>query len=217
MLHHRINVAIFLFLFGITSATISCATPGALYYVQEDNTKLYDAPSSTAPVVMLLNRGDRVIEWRRQGSWIRVSRMGTVGRDAWVKISHLVSEPRGNRDIEIEANSNGQFVLEVEVNGTVLKFIVDTGATTTLLSPRDADKLGFDKSTLEFSQRISTANGIARAAIVKLDEVSIGQFKTNNVIALISRNPIRLSLLGMNFLRQLDSYEVRGDQLILRW
>jgi len=143
--------------------------------------------------------------------------MGTVGRDAWVKISHLVSEPRGNRDIEIEANSNGQFVLEVEVNGTVLKFIVDTGATTTLLSPRDADKLGFDKSTLKFSQRISTANGIARAAIVKLDEVSIGQFKTNNVIALISRNPIRLSLLGMNFLRQLDSYEVRGDQLILRW
>ena len=199
---------------AFTLTTASHAGPGERYDVQRDNTKVYSAPNAKARVVMRLNRGDRVIEWRRQGAWIKISKLNAVGKDGWVRLSRLRGEAS---ELRIPASRNGQFFLRAHVNGKVVAFLVDTGATQVILRPSDAKRLGFRKEDSAFSQRMYTAGGIVRAAPVVLDQVSVGPLSIARVSALINREPMRISLLGMSFLSRLRAYEVRGKQLLLRW
>ena len=213
---YRFMKAIGLFLVGLALATNAIAAPGQLYDVQKDGTKIYEAPNINAPVVTRLNKGDRVIEWRRQGSWVNISRMGAVGKDGWVKFSRLRTEAS---EIEIKMSPNGHFLLQATVNGKAIEFIFDTGATHVMLRPEDAKKLGFNEGELEFSQRANTAGGIVSFAKVILDEIKIGQLTVSDVVAGVSKKSVgmRVSLLGMSFLRRLRGYEVVGKRLILRW
>ena len=203
-------------LLGFTLAMPSNAGPGQRYDVQKDNTKVHSSPSATAPVVMRLNKGDRVIEWRRQGSWVKISRLGAVGRDGWIKIFRLRPEAS---EIEIKMSPNGHFLLQATVNGKAIEFIVDTGATHVMFRPEDAKKLGFNEGELEFSQRANTAGGVVRVAPVVLDEIKIGLLTVSNVAAGVNKQSggIETSLLGMSFLTRLRGYEVVGKRLILRW
>jgi aspartyl protease family protein len=64
---------------------------------------------------------------------------------------------------------------------------------------------------------VDTANGRARAAPVTLDRLSVGGITERAVPALIAQpGQLRTNLLGMSFLNRLQSWEVRGDKLILR-
>jgi aspartyl protease family protein len=45
----------------------------------------------------------------------------------------------------------------------------------------------------------------------------VGQIRLSGVPASVNRAPMSTSLLGMAFLKRLDSFEVKGDQLTLRW
>ncbi len=62
-----------------------------------------------------------------------------------------------------------------------------------------------------------TANGPARAAAVRLDSVTVGNITRQDVAAIGDQEgALRRSLLGMNFLGDLSSFEMRRDMLILR-
>jgi aspartyl protease family protein len=64
---------------------------------------------------------------------------------------------------------------------------------------------------------IDTANGRARAAPVTLDRLAVGGLLERSVPALIAQpGQLRTSLLGMSFLNRLQSWEVRGDRLVMR-
>jgi aspartyl protease family protein len=67
-----------------------------------------------------------------------------------------------------------------------------------------------------FNVRTSTANGIGRAASVKLREIRLGQFSAYDVPAVVMEN-LGTSLLGQSFLKRLDSYEMRDGLLTLNW
>ena len=55
------------------------------------------------------------------------------------------------------------------------------------------------------------------AAPVMLDRVSIGTITERSVPALVAQGAaLRSNLLGMSFLNRLQSWEVRGDRLVLR-
>lgn len=213
---YRFMKAIGLFLVGLALATNAIAAPGQRYDVQKDGTKIYEAPNINAPVVTRLNKGDRVIEWRRQGSWVNISRLGAVGKDGWVKFSRLRTEAS---EIEIKMSPESQFLVQALVNGKAIEFMVDTGATHVVLRPEDAKKLGFNEGELEFSQRAITAGGIVSFAKIILDEIKIGQLTVSDVVAGVSKKSMgmRVSLLGMSFLRRLRGYEVVGKRLIFRW
>ena len=110
----------------------------------------------------------------------------------------------------------GHFVVTGEVDGTPIEFLVDTGATTIALSHADAARAGIDPASLNYTIPIRTANGIARAAQVRVDRISLGGIERQNLIATISEpGALTQSLLGMNFLGSLASFEIRGDRLIL--
>ena len=92
--HHHIKALAFGLLFVLAWTTSAYGSPGERFHIREDNTSIYEGPTATAPVVRNLNKGDRVIEFRRQGSWVKVSQLGAVGKDGWVEISRLALEPR---------------------------------------------------------------------------------------------------------------------------
>lgn len=120
-------------------------------------------------------------------------------------------------EMRVGAAADGHFYVNAEVNGTPVRFMIDTGATSVALSPRDAARIGLHPAAHEFTMRASTANGIVRLAPVSLREVRLGSFSAYDVEAAVNRAPMAVSLLGMSLLQRLQSYEVRGQQLHLRW
>jgi aspartyl protease family protein len=120
----------------------------------------------------------------------------------------------GNK-IEFRARKDGHFVVEARVDGSEIKFLIDTGATDVVLKPNDALRLGFDLKHLPFDKIYQTANGVVRAASVRLGLVKIGPIEITNVRASVNSVNMSNSLLGMSFLSRIGGYEVLGDRLIL--
>ena len=111
---------------------------------------------------------------------------------------------------------DGHFHAHARVNGTPVRFLVDTGASDVALSAADARRLGIDLSTLRFDRLYATANGRIAAARVRLDEVTIGSVTVRDVAASVSRDgQLEQSLLGMSFLGALASVRFDGDRLTL--
>lgn len=117
----------------------------------------------------------------------------------------------------LEPDARGHYWVEALLNGEPVSFIVDTGASDVILAPDDARRLGFRFQNLRFDRRYGTANGEIMGAAVRLREVRIGQQSVYDLDAVVVDAPLRVSLLGVDFLRRLDGYEVRDGRLVLRW
>ncbi|MFZ1413981.1 MAG: TIGR02281 family clan AA aspartic protease [Defluviicoccus sp.] len=123
----------------------------------------------------------------------------------------------GARVLTLRAGAGGHFWVDAEVNGNTVRFIVDTGATSVVLSEEDADRAGLRLSPRDYTALHRTAGGTVRAAPVTLREVHIGALGLRDVEAAVNPALSGVSLLGMTFLNRLDGYEVRGDTLSLYW
>jgi aspartyl protease family protein len=123
----------------------------------------------------------------------------------------------GERAVRLRKRPDGHFVARAEVEGTTLGFLVDTGASTVVLKPADAEKAGIDVSALKFTVAVETANGTTYAAPVRIGTISIGPIAVTDVEALVAKpGNLKENLLGISFLKRLRSYEVSGDFLTLR-
>lgn len=119
--------------------------------------------------------------------------------------------------VRIRKQLDGHFVAETKVGGVSVHMIVDTGASTIVLTPEDAKAMGFDMNALTYGVPVQTANGRSFAAQVRLTNIAIGPILLRNVEALIAQpGSLHQSLLGMSFLSRLRSYEFSGDFLTLR-
>ena len=95
--------------------------------------------------------------------------------------------------------------------------VLDTGASAVVLTQEAAKAAGLPLEVLSYNVTVDTANGRTRAAAVTLDRIGIGGIVERSVPALIAQpGQLRTSLLGMSFLNRLESWEVRGDKLIMR-
>jgi len=120
------------------------------------------------------------------------------------------------RIVRIEAESNGHFVTEASINGSAVEVVVDTGATGVALSYEDAEAIGIRLSDADYTLFSETANGRARIALVKLDEIRIGDVVVEDVEAYVAE-PGKLfgTLLGMSFLSRISRVDMRGRELVL--
>lgn len=116
----------------------------------------------------------------------------------------------------IKRESDGHYWATASVDGTSVKFMIDTGASTVALTFRDAQRLGLKPETLDYRWKINTAGGETKGASVLLPYIRIGQVEVENVEAMILREGLSQSLLGMTFLGELYSYEFKKKQLIIR-
>ena len=121
-------------------------------------------------------------------------------------------------EVTITRRSDGDFSVRAEVNGgPEQRFVFDTGASRVVLTAESAAALGIRPAESEFNLRVSTANGTALTAPIRLDSVRVGPITERGVDAVVSRpGALTVNLLGQSFLERLPSYEVRGDRLILR-
>ena len=93
--------------------------------------------------------------------------------------------------------------------------VLDTGATSVVLTQDAAKAAGLPVEVLTYTVAIDTANGRTRAAPVTLDSISVGGIVERSVPALIAQpGQLRTNLLGMSFLNRLESWEVRGEKLV---
>ena len=112
--------------------------------------------------------------------------------------------------------SDGHFWAEANVNGSRVRFLVDTGATVVALTLADAQRLGLHPANLIYNASVVTADGRTRAADVKLASVAIGGTRIDNVDALVIEKGLQTSLLGMSYLGRLSRFEATPQALILR-
>jgi aspartyl protease family protein len=119
--------------------------------------------------------------------------------------------------VEIEAGRNGHFNTEAEVNGRHIEVMVDTGATLVALTYEDAERAGLYLNQGDFNRAVSTANGVARYAPVKIDRISIGDITVRDVPAAVAEpGRLKTSLLGMSFLSRLSRFDMRSGLLVLQ-
>ncbi|CDZ55330.1 TIGR02281 family clan AA aspartic protease [Neorhizobium galegae] len=129
----------------------------------------------------------------------------------------IATTSEGLNEVIIHKTRGSHFQTNVRVQGKVLPMLVDTGASTVVLSFDDARAIGLNPQSLDFSVTVMTANGRAMAAPVRLDEIAIGPIVRKNIRAMVAEDGrLGESLLGMSFLSTLGSLQMQTDELRLR-
>jgi len=111
---------------------------------------------------------------------------------------------------------SGQYHFTGQVNSGSVKFLVDTGASAVALTLNDARKAGIDINRLQYNVPVSTAGGTNYAAAVRLNRVTLGGITLRDVDALVIREGLDISLLGMTWLGQLQEVKATPGALLLR-
>jgi aspartyl protease family protein len=138
------------------------------------------------------------------------------------RVDNAVSDPRADApplaggDASVSKAPDGHFWADADVDGHAVRFLVDTGASAVALTPDDARRLGIDPTGLNYNYAVSTANGQARAAQVKLASISVGGARVENVDAFVLDHGLETSLLGMTYLGRLSRFEATQNAMILR-
>ena len=123
----------------------------------------------------------------------------------------------GEHSVRVRRRLDGHFAVRASVNGQSMTLMVDTGASSVVLKPADAERAGVDLDKLSYTVAVDTANGMTYAAAVRLRTLAVGPLVVRNVDALVARpGSVKENLLGMSFLRRLRSYEFAKDYLTLR-
>lgn len=117
---------------------------------------------------------------------------------------------------QILRGPDGHWWADAMVDGRAVRLMVDTGATVVALTPDDARRLGLTLSPTDFSERITTASGPARAARVRLASLSVGAVRVADVDAVVVERGLPHSLLGMSWLGRLSGFEAADEALTLR-
>lgn len=117
--------------------------------------------------------------------------------------------------IEVPRAPDGHYYLTLDIGGTPIRFLADTGATNMVLSLDDAERLGIDPEALVYIGSAQTANGTVQTARVTLPEVVLGPHRDEGFPAWVNRGDMEGSLLGMDYL-SLYRVELDGDRMILR-
>lgn len=129
----------------------------------------------------------------------------------------LAAMPAKAAVTELKANQGGHFIADAEINGTAVQVLVDTGATAVALSYEDAQDVGLSPSNLDFNVPVSTANGTAKAAHVKIERITIDNVRVEDVEALVlPEGALQGTLLGMTFLSRLGSFKVEDGVLYMK-
>jgi aspartyl protease family protein len=121
------------------------------------------------------------------------------------------------RNVEVVRGHSGDFAVNAHINGARVPMVLDTGASSVVLTQEAARAAGLPIEVLNYTVNVDTANGRTRAAPVTLDRLAVGGLLERSVPALVAQpGQLKNNLLGMTFLNRLDSWEVRGDRLRMR-
>ena len=120
-------------------------------------------------------------------------------------------------EVRFRRADNGHFMVRAIINQETIPMIVDTGASSVVLTYQAAEAAGIPIKDLSFSTPVSTANGRTFAARIWLSEISVGGISERRVPAMVAQEgDLFESLLGMSYLERLSGWSVQGDRLTMR-
>jgi clan AA aspartic protease (TIGR02281 family) len=134
-------------------------------------------------------------------------------------VSELIRKqvPPPMRVVDVPRGNTGEFGLRAQINGVTTPMVIDTGATSVVLTWETARAAGLPLELLDYNVEVETAGGHTKAARLTLDRLAVGKLVERSVPALVvPRGQMKTNLLGMSFLDRLESWEVRPDKLMLR-
>lgn len=114
---------------------------------------------------------------------------------------------------ELRRGPDGHFYADAQVNGTNIRFMVDTGASVVVLRAEDAQRAG-----IQLPAERSMAMGVGgpiEVIPVMLDRVAVGGIEARSVQAAVAEE-LPVSLLGQSYLQRVGTVEIRGDVMVLR-
>lgn len=107
------------------------------------------------------------------------------------------------QSVTLAADPRGHFFTEGAVNGSPVRFLVDTGATAVALPASEARRLGVDyrKGQPGFT---NAAGGVVQTFRVRFDRVQLGDIELSGVDGVVIERGLDIALLGMSFLNRLE-------------
>lgn len=108
---------------------------------------------------------------------------------------------------------DGHFWVNARLNGHDVRFLVDSGATTTTIDRDTAQAAGVEISSRR-DLLVRTGNGVIRVASGRASELTVGGI-TRHDVALEIADHDDLNVLGMNYLSSLSRWGVEGRWLVL--
>ena len=116
--------------------------------------------------------------------------------------------------VVLKADARGHFVSSGQINGRIMQYMVDTGASTIAIGRPDAERMGLKFEEQGQSVRMNTANGVAQGWRMRLDSVRVGDVELRGVDAIVTPQPMPYVLLGNSFLREFEMSR-NGDEMML--
>ncbi len=153
--------------------------------------------------VVSVGRDEAVIEIKGARSTVRLG-------EAPVSVG---ARAGSGRKIILMSDSRGHFVNQGLINGRMMQFMVDTGATTVAIGKPDADRMGLEYQTGQ-PVRMNTANGVAQGWRIRLNSVRIGEVEVFDVDAIVTPQAMPYVLLGNSFLASFQMTR-NNDQMVL--
>lgn len=118
-------------------------------------------------------------------------------------------------EVRVRQSPDGHFWVTAELNGEPVRFLVDSGATTTSISRQTAERAGIEPSR-GFGAMVQTANGVVMVDRGRAESIEVGPIERRNLAVHISDAFGDLNVVGMNFLSTLSAWSVEGRTLVLR-
>lgn len=118
------------------------------------------------------------------------------------------------REVRIPMAIDGHFWIDGRINGTPIKFLVDSGATMTTIDRASAIKAGAQVSDAR-DQVVRTGNGFIKVASGRAQRLQVETIERDNIGLHVVEDD-DLNVLGMNFLSTLTRWSVEGRWLILQ-
>lgn len=119
-------------------------------------------------------------------------------------------------ELRVPMAADGHFWVDVAINGTRRRMLVDSGATVTAVPVETAAEAGLEADANPVPVMIRTANGTVTAQSTRADELRLGNIVARDLGVIVSPAFGNTHVLGMNFLSRLESWRMEGRTLILK-
>lgn len=117
---------------------------------------------------------------------------------------------------EAMRSADSHFYVDAQVNGARVRMMLDTGASSVVLTKADALAAGIGAAEGEFTAPGRGAGGPVKLKPVRIARLAVGDLAAHDVPAMVVEGALPVSLLGQSYLGRLRSVEITGDRLILR-
>ncbi len=210
---HRLTLRLAAALLAATGLPVAHAQSVALAGILGGKALLVvdgSAPRSVAPGGS--HMGVRVVSVGRDGVVLEVA-----GAQRAIQLGESpvsIGGSAAGQRIVLKADARGHFINSGFINGRVMQYMVDTGATTVAIGRPDAQRMG-----LKFEQgqpvMMNTANGTAQGWRMRLESVRVGDVELRSVDAIVTAEAMPYVLLGNSFLREFHMNR-SGDEMVLQ-